>query len=347
MSILIAIIVFSLLIFFHELGHFLMAKANGVGVTEFAIGMGPTLFHIDRKETRYSLKVIPFGGFCQMVGELEDDSEERPDNSFNAKGPWARLAVILGGPVFNFILAWILALIVIGNVGVDHAVVTEVVAGMPAETAGLEEGDQVVRINRTKIVFARDMQLYMLFHGGEHLEVVYERDGERHTASIDPVYSEEYGTYMMGIQYSTLREPTGFWDTVKYSFHEVRYWISYTLSSLKMLVTGQAGIRDMSGAVGIVDTMDDIVDESKEYGTYTVFLSLANFCILLSANLGVVNLLPLPALDGGRALFIIIEIIRRKPLDQKKEGMVHTIGLILLMILMVVLLFNDILRIIG
>lgn len=347
MGIIIAVIVFSLLIFFHELGHFLMAKANGVGVTEFAIGMGPTLLHVDRKETRYSLKLIPFGGFCQMVGELEDDSEERPENSFNAKGPWARLVVILGGPAFNFVLAWILALVIIGNVGVDRAYVTSVVEGMPCEAAGLEPGDQIVRINHKKIVFSRDMQLYMLFHNGEHLEVTYIRDGERNTVSIDPAYSEEYGSYMIGLQYSMLRERTGVWDTIRFSFSEVRYWIDYTLSSLKMLVTGQAGIRDMSGAVGIVDTMDTIVDETKEYGAYTVFLNLTNFCILLSANLGVVNLLPLPALDGGRALFIIIEIIRRKPLDQKKEGMVHTIGLILLMILMVVLLFNDVLRIIG
>ena len=117
MSIILAVLVFSLLIFSHELGHFLLAKKNGIGVKEFAIGMGPTLMHFDRKETRYSVKLIPFGGFCQMVGELEDDSADMADNSFNAKGPWARLSVILAGPVFNFIFAWLLALIVILIVG--------------------------------------------------------------------------------------------------------------------------------------------------------------------------------------------------------------------------------------
>jgi regulator of sigma E protease len=345
LSIVIAIIVFSLLVFFHELGHFSMAKACGIGVTEFAIGMGPTLLHYDTKKTRYSIKLIPFGGFCQMVGELEEDGADRPADSFNAKSPWARLAVILAGPVANFILAWILALIVIGNVGIDRARVTAVVDGMPAKEAGLEAGDVIVKINQKKIVIARDMELYLSFHNGEHLEVTYLRDGQKGTISIDPAYSEEYGSYMIGIQYSMLRERTGIWDTIRYSAYEVRYWINYTLLSLKMLFTGQAKVSDMSGAVGIVDAMDTIVDETKEYGTYTVFLELANFCILLSANLGVVNLLPIPALDGGRGLFILIEILRGKPLDQKKEGMVHAIGLALLMALMVVLLFNDVIKI--
>lgn len=346
MSIIIAVFVFSLLIFFHELGHFLMAKLNGVGVTEFAIGMGPTLFHLDTAETRYSIKMIPFGGFCQMVGELEDDAESRPDNSFNAKSPWARLIVILGGPVFNFVLAFLLSLVVIGNVGVDRPIVTAVVDGMPAKAAGMEDGDRIVKINGSNIVISRDMQLYMMFHSGEHLNVIIERDGQEKNISIDPMYSEEYGSYMMGIQYSTARVPVGFAQTLRYSVHEVGYWIRYTLCSLRMLVTGQAAITEMSGAVGIVDTMDTIVDETKEYGAFMVFLNLANFCILLSANLGVVNLMPLPALDGGRAIFILIEIVRGKPLDQKKEGMVHTIGLILLMVLMAFLLFNDVLRIV-
>jgi regulator of sigma E protease len=341
LSILLAVLVFSLLIFSHELGHFLLAKKNGIGVTEFAIGMGPTLMHFDKKETRYSLKLIPFGGFCQMVGELEDDSENMAENSFNSKGPWARLSVILAGPVFNFIFAGILSLIVIGSVGIDHPVISGVIEGLPCSEAGLEAGDRIVKINGKNIVVLRDLQLYMALHKGEHLDIVYERDGERHAISVDPVYAQDQG-YMIGIQYQNRRTPTGVLDTIKYSIYEVKYWISYTLTSLRMLVSGQVGVNDVSGAVGIVDTLDTIVDETKEYGVYPVFLELANFCILLSANLGVINLLPIPAMDGGRALFILLEIVRGKPVDREKEGLVHTIGLVCLMVLMVFLLFNDV-----
>ena len=343
MSIILALLVFSFLIFSHELGHFLLAKKNGIGVTEFAIGMGPTLLHFDRKETRYSLKLIPFGGFCQMVGELEDDSEAMPDNSFNSKGPWARLSVILAGPFFNFVFAWILAMIVIGSVGIDRPVASGVVEGLPCAEAGMEAGDTLVRVNDKKITVWRDLQLYLALHEGETVELTYERDGEERTVSIAPAYVEGSG-YMIGVQ-SSGRTDTGIWDTIRYSLYEVKYWISYTLTSLRMLVTGQVGVNDVSGAVGIVDQLDTIVDETAQYGAYPVFLELANFCILLSANLGVVNLLPIPAMDGGRALFIILEIIRGKPVDREKEGWVHTIGLVCLMILMVFLLFNDVRKI--
>ena len=163
---------------------------------------------------------------------------------------------------------------------------------------------------------------------------------------IDPVFVRDQDSYMIGIQYNTRRTATGVWDTIRYSANEVRYWIHYTLVSLRMLVTGQVGANDVSGAVGIVDTLDTIVDETKEYGAYPVFLELANFCILLSANLGVVNLLPIPAMDGGRAVFIVVEIVRGKPIDREKEGMVHTIGLVCLMILMGFLLFNDVRKLI-
>lgn len=346
MSIVLALLVFSLLIISHELGHFLLAKKNGIGVTEFAVGMGPVLFHFDRGGTRYSLRAVPFGGFCQMVGELEDDSDNMAEDSFNRKGPWARLSVILAGPVFNFIFAWVLALIVIGSVGVDKPVISGVLEGLPCEAAGMEGGDRIVQINDKKITVYRDLQLYLALHEGEHMDITYERDGERTTVSIDPVYVTDRGSYMIGIQYNNVRTRTGVWETIKYSAYEVKYWISYTLTSLRMLVTGQVGVTNLSGAVGIVDTLDTIVDETKEYGAYPVFLELANFCILLSANLGVVNLLPLPAMDGGRALFIILEIVRGKPVDREKEGLVHTIGMVCLMILMVFLLFNDVRKLI-
>ena len=146
MSLILSLLVFSLLIFSHELGHFLLAKKNGIGVTEFAIGMGPTLLHFDKGGTTYSLKAVPFGGFCQMVGDLEDDSTEQREDSFNNKSPWARLSVVLAGPVFNFILAFLLAMFVIGSVGIDLPIISGVIEGLPCEAAGM----QVTRLKRVR-----------------------------------------------------------------------------------------------------------------------------------------------------------------------------------------------------
>ncbi|MBR6526699.1 MAG: RIP metalloprotease RseP [Lachnospiraceae bacterium] len=342
MSLILSLMVFSLLIFSHELGHFLLAKKNGIGVTEFAIGMGPTLFHFDRGGTTYSLKAVPFGGFCQMVGELEDDSANQREDSFNSKSPWARLSVVLAGPVFNFILAFLLAMFVIGSVGIDRPIISDVIEGLPCEAAGMQGGDRLVQINDQKITVYRDLQLYLMLHEGEPLDITYERGGEETTISIQPVFVKDYNSYMIGIQYENRRSDTTMWETIKYSAYEVKYWMSYTLTSLKMLFKGDVGVDDMSGAVGIVDTLDTIVDETKEYGAYPVLLELANFCILLSANLGVINLLPIPALDGGRLIFILLEIVRGKPIDREKEGLIHTIGMVCLMILMVLLVFNDV-----
>ncbi len=346
LGIVLALLVFSLLIFVHELGHFVLAKINKVGVTEFAIGMGPTLLHIDRGGTRYALHLIPFGGFCQMVGELEDDSEDRRDDSFNSKGPWRRLSIILAGPVFNFLLAFILALIVIISVGIDRPVISDVIEGLPCAEAGMQAGDEIVKMNNKSITVYRDVQLYLSLHEGEHIDLTYERDGERNTVSIDPVYVVDNESFMIGITYINQRDKTSVLETLKYSAYEVKYWISYTLTSLEMLIRGQASVNDLSGVVGIVDTLDTIVDETVEYGAYSVFLELANFSILLCANLGVINLLPIPALDGGRILFIIIEIIRGKPVPADKEGIVDTIGMAFLILLMVFLVFNDLRRII-
>lgn len=342
MSLILSLLVFSLLIFSHELGHFLLAKKNGIGVTEFAIGMGPTLFHFDKGGTTYSLKMIPFGGFCQMVGEQPEEGDEEREDSFHRKSPWARLSVVLAGPIFNFILAFLLAMFVIGSVGIDHPIISGVIDGLPCAEAGLEAGDRIVQMNDQKIKVYRDLQLYLMLHEGEPFDLTYERGGEYNTVHIQPVYVKEYNSFMMGIQYNTMRTKTDLWETIRYSAYEVKYWMSYSLTSLKMMFQGQVSMDDVSSAVGIVDTLDTIVDETKEYGAYPVALELANFCILLSANLGVINLVPLPALDGGRILFILLEILRGKPIPREKEGWIHTIGMICLMILMVLLVFNDV-----
>jgi len=339
MKIIIALLIFSILIIFHELGHFWLAKANGIRVNEFSLGLGPTIFGVTKGETKYSLKLLPFGGACMMEGEDGESSDER---AFGKKSVWARISVVAAGPVFNFIMALVFSFILVCNIGYDLPVLADVTEGYAAEEAGMQAGDVIVKMNGKKIHFYREISSYAMFHTGEAVEVTYERDGEKYKTTLVPKYDEELGRYLYGFQGSTENVKGNFLDNVKYSFYETKYWISTTISSLKMLVTGGVSINDMSGPVGIVDVIGDSYEESVSYGYYTAFLQMLYICIILAANLGVMNLLPLPALDGGRLVFLIIEAIRRKKIDPEKEGMVHFVGMMLLFALMIVVMFNDI-----
>ena len=340
MKIVIAIIIFSIIILFHELGHFLLAKKNGIRVNEFCLGLGPTLFGVTKGETKYSIKLLPFGGACMMEGEDGDSSDER---AFNNKSVWARISVVAAGPVFNFIMAWIFALIILSCVGYDRPVLTDVIEGYPAQEAGLQAGDEIISLNGHRTHFYREVSMYSFFYPGKEVDVVYERDGERYEVTLQPEWSEENGIYMMGISGSLARERGNVLETISHSFYEVKYWIYSTVQSLRLLVTGGVSMNDLSGPVGIVKSIGDTYDESQSSGgAYLTFLSMLNICIFLSANLGVMNLLPIPALDGGRLIFLIIEAIRGKRVDPEKEGMVHFVGFMALMALMIFVMFNDI-----
>ena len=339
MSIILALIIFSLIILIHELGHFLLAKRGGVTVEEFSLGMGPRLISTVKGGTRYSLKLLPFGGSCMMLGEDEATTEE---GSFASKSVWTRISVIAAGPIFNFILAFVLSVIIIGSIGVDKPVILAVSEVFPAAEAGIQKGDTILKMNGTKIRLSREVTNYVTFHQGEDVTFVYEHEGEERTVTLSPEQNEG-GRYIFGLStVSSYREKVGAWETLKYSAYEVKYWIQTTISSLKMLFTGQVGINDMSGPVGVVTIIGDTYKESAADGGFYIWLNMLNISILLTANLGVMNLLPLPALDGGRLVFLIIEAIRRKRIDPEKEGMVHFVGLMLLMVLMIVVMFNDI-----
>lgn len=340
MNIVIAIVVFSILILFHELGHFTLAKANGIRVNEFSLGLGPTIIGFTKGETKYSLKLLPFGGACMMEGEDEDSNDDR---AFNKKSVWARISVVAAGPIFNFIMALVFSIVLISCVGVDKPVLTDVIDGYPAQEAGLLGGDVIVKMGGKNINFYKEVSAYATFHVGEPVEIVYERDGERYTTTLTPKYDEEEGRYLYGFLSSGGREHVGIFETIYYSFCELGYYIDVTIQSVGMMLTGGVSVNEMSGPVGIVQSMGQVYDESMQNGGYYyVFLNMLNWTIMLSANLGVMNLLPIPALDGGRLVFLIIEAIRRKPIDPNKEGIVHMIGIILLFILMFVVMFNDI-----
>lgn len=341
MKIIIALIIFSIIILFHELGHFLLAKKNGIKVNEFCLGLGPTLFGVQKGETFYSLKLLPFGGACMMEGE---DSESTDSRAFNSKSVWARISVVAAGPIFNFIMAFLFSFIIICCTGYDLPVLTDVSEGYAAEEAGLKAGDTIVKLGNKRIHFYRDISAYGMYHAGETVEVTYERDGERYTTTLVPKYDEELGRYLYGFVGSPAREKVtnNVFTLAKYSIYEVNYWIYSTIESIKMIFTGGVTLNDMSGPIGIVDAIGTSYEETVTYGAYYVFLQMLYICVLLSANLGVMNLLPLPALDGGRLVFLIIEAIRGKKVNPDKEGMVHFVGLMLLLGLMVIVMFNDI-----
>lgn len=342
MNIIIALLVFSVIIIVHEFGHFLLAKLNGITVLEFSLGMGPRILSFEKGGTRYSLKPLPFGGSCMMLGE---DGEEEGEGAFGTKSVWARMSVIAAGPFFNFLLAFVLSVFIIGNIGYDPAVVLGVTEGLPAEAAGIQEGDLITKINGKKIRLYREVSNYSTFHQGETAVFEYVRDGVTYETTVEPMLTE-YG-YKYGIAGSVnYRQKTNVLETLKYSAYEVYYWIDTTVQSLKMLVQGGVKLDDMSGPVGVVEIIGETYEESKSEGVLYIWLNLMNVAILLTANLGVMNLLPIPALDGGRLLFLIVEAVRRKRVEPELEAKIHFAGLMILMVLMVVVLLNDVKKIV-
>lgn len=325
----------------HEMGHFLLAKKNGIYVTEFSVGMGPRIVSFVRGETRYSLKLLPFGGSCMMLGEDEAIDDER---AFGKKPVWARISVIAAGPIFNFILAFILALFIVGSIGYDAPIVNEVMDGYPAQEAGMQAGDKIVRINNEKINLYREVSIYVQLNQGKTADIAFERDGKEYNVTLVPQLDDETGSYLYGFKGAGKRIKGNAITTIQYSAYEVKYWINLTVKSIGMIFEGKVTKDDVQGPVGMVNLIGDTYEESKNDGAFYVWLNMLNISIWLSANLGVMNLLPLPALDGGRLVFLIIEAIRGKAINQEKEGMVHFVGLMLLMALMVFVMFNDIRR---
>lgn len=460
MKIIIAILIFGIIVLIHEFGHFILARANGITVVDFSIGMGPRLCGFHAFGTQFSIRLLPIGGACMMLGEdlsmteevddsktadiakkanvlqENDDSEKKiivkkelDEHSFFAKGVWQRIAVLFAGPGFNFILAFLLSLFVIGMAGFDPAKITSVSDKGPAAAAGLAAGDEIVKINKTHVVIGREVDSYFEFNqlNGDPVSMVIKRNGKKQRVTITPekfdkymlgftypgiesqtaqildlvadypmaqaglqvndviismngmkisnsgdvktffnehpVTSEPitlgyfrdgiemetvitpkyaYSGYTLGLEYNLAREKTSVLGTIRYSVREVWYWIAETARSLGKLVTGKLKSDEIGSVVAVVDAVGQTYEASMEYGIKDTVLNMLYITILLSANIGVMNLLPIPGLDGGKLLFCAIEVVRGKPVDREKEGIVTFVGMVLLMLLMVFLIFNDI-----
>ncbi len=345
MNILLIILVFGVIVFFHELGHFIFAKLNKIAVTEFSIGMGPAIFSFKKKETKYSLRILPIGGYCLMVGEEEESDDE---NAFGNKPVWARMLVIAAGPCFNFILAFVFSIILVHFTGCDPAKLYYIADNSAAQEAGIEEGDTIREIEGEKIYNYRELLLYLQLNDpSKPMELIMEKeDGQVYTAVVTPKLDEN-GEYKLGVAGGYIKSE-GIGMDLKYAGLELRYWVKATITSLKLIFTGGVKSTDVMGPIGVGGAMNDIIEEVKEESESTkeavinVILNMLNWCILLSVNLGIMNLLPIPALDGGRLLFLVIEAVRRKKIPQDKEAVVNLIGFVLLIILMIVVFFNDI-----
>jgi regulator of sigma E protease len=273
---------------------------------------------------------------------LNEEEGQPSENSFNAAPVWARISSVVAGPIFNFILAFILALILVGFTGTDLPVITSVMEGYPAAEAGIQPQDVILSMNGEKICVAREIYLSTYMNGEEEMTVEYERDGQKYTVTVTPKYDEEAGRYLLGFNgYGEYAEAKGL-RLFQYGYYELRYSVKATVKSLGMLVRGKATKDDISGPVGIAQVIGEVAEETAPYGPLVLILNLCNIAMLLSVNLGVLNLLPLPALDGGRLVFLLIEAIRGKPVPPDKEGMVHFAGFVVLMVLMVFVMFNDI-----
>ena len=429
-SIIISIIILGILVIVHEFGHFIVARKNGIFVKEFSIGFGPRIIsHTCKSGMRVSWKAIPFGGSCQMLGVFEDEDAGTDDErSYDSKPVWARMSVTLAGPFFNFLLAFVLSVIVIGTMGYDPPVVTSVIEDSPAYEAGLREGDLITKFDGESISFGKEIYLHNYLEPlstSEPVEIIFKRDGETQKIFVTPAEYDYYSVgfsyyangesaeiadvtegspmeaagikvgdvitavngieigsgseleayfsehpiseeaveidytrhggdfhttvqpvkataYRVGFTYNTANVKASVGDVLKYSFAELKYEIVTVFKSLGILFSSRGSLDMLSGPVGIVEVVGTTYDASVSAGFLVTLMNLLGIMIMLSANLGVLNLLPIPALDGGKFILLLIETIIRKPVPKKVEGIVTMAGAGLLFLLMIVVLVNDV-----
>lgn len=331
MYIIFAILAFSLLIIVHELGHFIMAKVNGIRVEEFAIGMGPKIFSIQGKETKYSIGILPIGGYVKMLGEEEEVEDNR---SFSSKSPLRRISVILAGAIMNFLLALVLFTMILSKNGYTIAEVGEVQPNTPAYESGLQTGDKFLNINGEKVFSADDVSVAIAMSKGNPVDIEFERGGEVKDITITPKLNEE-NKYVIGFYFGIEKNPT-FIQGVKQSFKQTTSIISQTFKGLKTIVTGEANLKtDVGGPVTIIK----MSGEAAKGG----FWNLMYFTAFISINLAVFNLLPFPALDGGWTVILLIELITRKKVPEKIVATLNYVGIMILFGFMILVTVKDIL----
>lgn len=350
MYVLFAILAFGVLILVHELGHFLVAKACGVKVLEFSLGMGPRLLHWQGKETDYSLRLIPMGGYCAMEGE-DDDSED--PRSFRNQLPWKRALILFAGAAMNFLLGFILVILIYANsAGFYTATISDFFPDCPYE-GDLQVGDTIHRVNGERVYFLGNFSEFVgkTDKSGE-VDLVIVRDGKRVKLENYPLVPVEYtladGSTELKYGFYFANAPMNGANWLRYSWYTCLDFVRMVRMGLVTLFTGGAKVSDMSGAIGIVDTISDVGEQSAS--TMEALSNMSYFVAFIAINLAVMNLLPIPALDGGRVFTLVLtflyEKIFRTKADPRVEKYFHSAGMVLLLGLLAVVMYNDIVRII-
>ena len=376
---LVTIIMFLVMISLHEFGHFITAKLMGFKILEYAIGFGPAIWKSRKSDIQYSLRIIPFGGYCKFEGEDEDSKDER---AFSNQPVWKRIIVVAAGGLCNVVLGFLLFLVIIPFTSpISTNYVKDVVPNSFVQEAGLMPNDKIIEINGKKVSFYNDITLYTReFNANTECSIIVKRDGEKYELNFKPTQSEvtfDYGEDGIRVSESINGEPAdesfykygdgaerneeliGKSETVerliigfvpvqeevnalniwKEAWNETKFVVKLVYNSLWQMVTGRVGVEQMSGPVGVVSEINTAVNSGRGSWLY-----ILNLTALLTINLGIFNLLPIPALDGGRLFFMLIELVTRKRIPPEKEGMVHTIGFMLLIGLIIFISYNDILK---
>ena len=341
-TVVVAVLLFMLIIGIHEFGHFITAKNFGVKVNEFALGMGPKLFSRKGKETVYSLRLIPIGGYCAMEGEDEDSEDER---ALNNKKWWQRGIILAAGAVMNILLGIVLMFVIqVQEPYYASTTIAYLVSDSTSVNAGIQLGDDIYSVNGYRTYCATDMSFALSTAKDGVVDFVVRRDGQklRFDGLHMPVVSYSDGVQVTQIDFKVKRVEKTVGSVIGSTFAETLAFVRMIYSSLVMLVTGRAGFNEVSGPVGMASAIGQVAEAGFESSLWDGINNIIYFMTLITVNLGIFNLLPLPALDGGRLLFVLIEAVRGKPIDPEKEGIVHLVGFALLILLMIVVTVKDV-----
>ncbi len=350
-TILVFIFILGIIILFHELGHFLWAKKFGVYIYEFSIGMGPVIYtHKGKKDgINYNIRAFPIGGFVSMAGEVYEDDKKVPKEKCLCNKPiWQRIIVMAAGVINNFIMAFILLFVfslIYQSTELDP-VVKRVEEGYPMATSGITSGDVIIGVNNKKVNTLDELQILLYYKSKNDVYTfkVKHTDGTVEDYKMSPKVEKNADgeeTKLFGVEFEQ-KVTHGLWNKIKFTFQKFGSIISQMWLTLGGLFTGKIGLGSLSGPVGIYSVVDEVV---KESGRVLYFIiNIINLIILLSINVGIINILPIPAFDGGHILFLIIEKIKGSPINQKFENLCHTIFFILLMLLIIVVTINDIIK---
>ncbi len=355
MSIIITLVIFTVIVVIHEWGHFIAAKKCNVYVEEFAVGMGPKLFGVKKGDTLYTVRILPVGGFCRMSDE---DPPDKDKIGFNEANVWQRMLIAAAGPFMNFVLALVILTFMAMATGISTNTVASLIEGYPAQAAGIEAGDRIVKVNGKNVSIRSDLDFYLSQHEGESLDIVLRRNGHNVNVQLVPKLAED-GRYLIGVR-TEQKAPlvdigynseafrgvpkASFFECVRDGCCSMVFLVKITAYGLKEMFTMQVSMDEVSGPIGVTTVVDESYRETIKDGFIYAFLTMINLAALLSANLGVINLVPIPALDGGKIFLYLIETVRRKQLSPEKEGILTFIGFALVMGFGIFIAINDIIK---